>query len=111
MIKIIIQCPTDLADVAAKIGKAFDPDIGGEKSFYAVYPSDHSEESPKPALYLETGFYATQEFSNLMRALLASPSNLFDYCKSDYAARWPSLTPPTLDECEKFSIGATMVDL
>lgn len=108
MIKVIIQCPTNLAGVAAKIGKAFDPDVGGEKSFYAVYPSDHSEEAPKPALYLETGFYSTVEFSALIEFLLSNPVELHNYCVNDYASRWPELTPPTQVECQSFCDSAAL---
>ncbi len=106
--KVKIAAPLSLADVCARIGKAMDPDVGGERSFYRVYPEGHSEETPQPPLRLETQFYATQGFAESLTALLTNPVALHQVCLSDYAARWSSLTPPTLAECQQFCSQTTL---
>jgi hypothetical protein len=79
-----------LVDICAKIGKAFDPDTGGDKSFYEV--EDH----------LETEFYAIPLFADQLQLLIINPEALYQYCIDDYDKRWADLIPPTLEECTDF---------
>lgn len=41
-------------------------------------------------------------------AVDANPAMLHYAVATDYAARWPDLTPPTLAECEAFCAGASL---
>ncbi|WP_198314533.1 hypothetical protein [Chitinibacter sp. GC72] len=99
---IKLTAPTSLTEICAKIGKAFDPDTGGEYSFYAVYPVGHSGDTPLPAVQIQTQFYAVPEFAASLPYLLADPELLHASCELDYSRRWPELTAPTLTECQAF---------
>ena len=94
--KVKLTAPLTLADVCAKIGKAFDPDTGGEKSFYEIDGR------------LETQFPAVPEFAASLPYLMASPELLHQSCALDYATRWPELESPTLEDCEAFCNQTTL---
>ncbi len=94
--RVTLTAPMELVDVCAKIGKAFDPDVGGEKSFYEIDG------------HLETQFPAIPEFAASLPYLIESPTLLHQSCLKDYAARWPELEPPTLAECEQFCNQVTL---
>lgn len=107
-VKVRLTAPLALEDVCAKVGKAFDPDVGGEKSFFKVWPQGHTEETPLAPLHLETQFYATPDFAAALPHLIASASLLHQSCVLDFETRWPDWTPPTLKECEAFCKQATL---
>ena len=96
---LTLTLPVELADIAAKIGKALDPDSGGEKSFVA------SEDG----LTISTSTPCTEEFAEQAQAMLTDPSMLHAAVSQDYATRWPDLVAPTLAECDLF-IAAVIPD-
>lgn len=51
----------------------------------------------------------TEEFHGEALYLITDPQTLHVVVSSDYAERWPDLTPPTLAECEQFCAGVTVV--
>ena len=94
--KVKLTAPLALTDVCAKIGKAFDPDVGGEKSFYEVDG------------HIETQFPAVPSFAASLPYLMASPELLHQSCQLDYATRWPELEAPTLVDCAAFCNQVTL---
>lgn len=80
-----------VADIAAKVGKAFDPDSAGEYSF-----SDNGDGT------ISTSTPCTAEFKAQGEYLMTDVNSLYQAVAYDYATRWPDLTPPTLAECEAF---------
>lgn len=93
---LTISVPVSQAASAAKIGKAFDPDVGGEFSFTEM---DGQLVCSTPC---------TSAFKDQAFVLMADPAALHQACLADYASRWPDLTPPTLAECEAFLQVATI---
>ena len=89
---LTLRLPVELADIAAKIGKALDPDSGGEKSFV---PSEDG-------LTISTSTPCTEAFAAQAQAMLTDPAMLHYAVAQDYATRWPDLTAPTLAECTLF---------
>ena len=87
---LTITVPLAQAASAAKIGKAFDPDVGGEISFTEI----------EGELVCSTP--CTSAFKDQALALMSDPVALHQACLADYASRWPELTSPTLAECEEF---------
>ena len=86
-----ISLPAELADIAAAIGRALDPDVGGADSF--TLSADE--------LTISTSTPCTAEFAAQAAYMLAHPEALFAAVSQDYAARWADLAP-TLAECEAF---------
>ena len=78
-------------DIAAKVGKGFDPDSGGEHSFHDNGDGTISTSTP-----------CTPEFKAQGEYLMTNPDALFMAMQGAYAERWPDLTPPTLAECQQF---------
>lgn len=78
-------------DIAAKVGKGFDPDSAGEYSFHDNGDGTISTSTP-----------CTPEFKAQGEYLMTNPDALFMAMQSAYAERWADLTPPTLAECQAF---------
>jgi len=92
---ITIRLPATLAEIAAKIGRALDPDTGGDKSFCP----DLNETT------ISTTTPCTSDFAAKAGYMLMHPEVLHTECAKDYAKRWADLVPPTLAECEAFCAG------
>lgn len=92
---IYIKLPAELAEIASKVGRAMDSDVGGEDSFSLS----------ADGLTISTSAICTASYKEQADYLLAHPADLHAYCAQDYATRWPDLTPPTLAECERFCAG------
>ena len=80
-----------VADIAAKIGKGFDPDAGGEDSFHDNGDGTISTSTP-----------CTPEFKRDGEMLMTDATMLYYAMQQKYAERWADLTPPTLAECQQF---------
>lgn len=78
-------------DIAAKVGKGFDPDVGGEYSFIDNGDGTISTSTP-----------CTPEFKAQGDYLMTNPEALYMAMQAAYAERWADLTPPTLEECQQF---------
>lgn len=87
--------------IAAKLGRAFDPDVGGAYSFTRTI-TGYDGETPiyGDTLFCKTG--CTEAFKQQAFAMSQNAALLHGACLQDYATRWPDLTPPTLAECEAF---------
>ena len=97
-----ITLPAGLADIAASIGRALDPDTGGDNSFGKDIASYDSEGLPVYANTISTSTPCTEEFYQQALYLLNHPEALYAVVSADYEARWAGMTPPTLDECVLF---------
>lgn len=93
---LVIRVPLNQAATAAAIGRAFDPDVGGERSFTEI----------EGELVCSTP--CTPEFKAQALALLGDAAALHAACTADYAQRWADMTPPTLVECEGFLANVTI---
>ena len=78
-------------DIAARVGKAMDSDVGGEYSF-----NDNGDGT------ISTSTPCTPEFKAQGEYLMTNPDALFMAMQSAYADRWADLVPPTLEECQQF---------
>ncbi len=96
---ITIRVPASMASIASAIGRAMDPDVGGDRSFIAD-PSDES------MIVCSTPCRA--EFRVQALAMLTEPAILYYAVAADYARRWPGLDVPSLQECEQFVSVATV---
>ena len=92
---ISITLPADLAEIASKVGRAMDSDVGGADSFTL------SEDG----LTISTTALCTASYKRQADYLLEHPADLFAFVAQDYATRWPDLAAPTLEECEQFCAG------
>lgn len=88
---LTVTVPESLAEIASKIGRAMDPDRGGEDSFTNDGNGLLICRTPVKPFFKEQAF-----------AMLQNAAYLHAACAQDYATRWPDLVPPTLAECEAF---------
>jgi hypothetical protein len=89
--QLSITVPDTLKEIAEKIGKALDPDSGGEYSFTDRGDGTINVTTP-----------CTLEFKQQAEYMMAHPELLHHEIGRKYAARWPDFTAPTLAECELF---------
>ena len=87
--------------IAADIGRAFDPDSGGEFSF-AQDIIGWNGDFPIYGNTISTSTPCTPEFKAQGEYLMTNPDALFMAMQAAYAERWADLTPPTLEECQAF---------
>lgn len=101
----------EMAEIAAKIGRALDPDLGGDRS-WARPIVEMQGETPVFGDTLECSTPCVAEFKGQVDTLLATPAMLHAVICADYAARWPEHVPPTLAEVELFteSLGVLLGD-
>jgi len=100
--QVSITVPAILADIAAKVGKGFDPDLAGEKSFSPVIAGYNADETPIYSGNINVTTRCTAQFKGQADYLMTNPQALHDALAADYANRWTELTPPTLAECTLF---------
>jgi hypothetical protein len=113
MSTISITLPAELADIAAKIGRAFDPDIGGDKSFgLSADGLTISTSAPCTDQFYAWCMYVlghpdtpVTEDGVLAGLFEQHPEELYAACAADYAERWQGFEAPTLEECTAFCAG------
>jgi len=101
---LTIKLPFSLADIASRIGRALDPDVGGDKSFTRIVTGQKDGKD----IYGDTISMTTPcttMFKDQARYLLANPVHLQAMVAQDYAKRWVGLKAPSLDECIVFCKG------
>lgn len=92
--------PESIKPVAARIAKAFDPDVAGERSFDILKATKGSEQ------YAVSHSPCIERLASNAAYMLADPEVLFATVSEDYATRWQELVAPTLDECTQFANAA-----
>ncbi|MDD0837931.1 hypothetical protein PSQ40_05035 [Curvibacter sp. HBC61] len=101
--QIRMTLPLGFETIAAAIGRALDPDVGGAESFRRQVTGYNKDETPIYGDVLTCSSLCTPEFKQQALAMQAKPELLHAACAADYAARWPDLTPPTLEDCQAFA--------
>lgn len=104
---ITMKLPLELASVAAAVGRALDPDVGGADSFHRIV-GRYDGEIPIYGEILICSTLCTAEFKKQAEFMLTHPEVLFTACIEDYNRRWPEFTPPTLEECAAFCQAVTI---
>ena len=99
--KISMTLPDNLADIASKIGRALDPDVGGAESF-SKRVTGYVDDTPVYGDTLHCETLCTDEFFQNAQVMLSAPEILYQVCLADYEARWSDFTPPTLEDCQAF---------
>lgn len=89
--RITIYVPEALAPVARAVARALDPDFGGAFSFTWIYGGEAVYSTP-----------CVPEFADGMEYFQALPELFYNSVVRDYSARWPDLTPPTLEQIAEF---------
>ena len=105
---LTITVPASLYDTACAISRALDPDSGGYASWGPRTTLDEAGNELTPDSYT-TSTPCTSEFKAQAVAMLANPAMLHGAVKADYLARWPDLTPPTLEQCAVFCAAVSVV--
>lgn len=90
--QITLTIPESLREIANRIGKAFDPDTGG----------DHTFDGEAVDGLISVTIPCVREFADAMPFFAMSPEALHESVLRDYALRWPELVPPTVAECQAF---------
>lgn len=102
---IIFICSISLQEVAKRISRSLDPDVGGYEAFNTL-SSVGGIEPATHAVYgtpVRESFVATvQELNDANIPLANRSAALKQMVDADYAARWPNDIAPTLAECEAF---------
>lgn len=101
---LLVAVPMSELEIARAIGRALDFDTGGAASFDFLRATDTV--GGMHAVCFTS--WPTQNVAEIT-ALAADPASLHSYCVADYAARWPSVLPPTLEQCEIFLSTAKLV--
>lgn len=109
---ISLKLPADLLDIASRISRALDTDVGGYDSWTidVITPAVPAiDDTPAVDAVLagtiSTTALCTSSYKQQADYLLEHPADLFAFVSQDYATRWPDLTAPTLAECEQFCAG------
>lgn len=95
---MVIATPLALEGIANAIGRALDPDVGGDRSFAGVLCA----ESPPPATHVVCDVLLTGGFAQQCQHMLAHAGMLHAACGADYAARWAALAAPSPQDCAAF---------
>jgi hypothetical protein len=102
---LTIKLPFALADIASRIGRALDPDVGGERSFSRIVTSTDAKGLPVYGDTISMTTPCTTAFKLQAEFMLANPEALHAAVEADYAVRWVELVAPTLEECQAFCDG------
>ncbi len=95
---IVMIIPAALLAVGNAIGRALDPDIGGEHTFSVPLSADGTE----PVTHYGASTAAAESFVQTVQAVTTEQVGLVELVAADYAARWPGLAPPSAEECAAF---------
>lgn len=117
---LTLAIPANLADIAARIGKAMDPDSRGDLNFgvraIGIPAGNDHEGNPLPQIatvgaeYLVAGFQCSDEFHASVPIWSSNAAILHAVLASKYSERFPEDTPPTLAECSQF-VGSVLINL
>lgn len=100
--RAVIAVPLALAPIASEIARAMDPDTGGAESF-------SSTRAGNPATHAICDTPLTWGTAQAWPVLMSSPEALHAACSDAYAARWPDLQVPSLEDCTTFLADAQIV--
>lgn len=90
---VYLAVPVQHAEIAKRISRALDPDVGGYDAFAVPEGSADVISYSSPC---------TAEFARSVAQLLARPKVLFKVVQADYGKRWGGLVAPALAEVQVF---------
>lgn len=96
--------PLHLMNVAGRIWRALDPDVGGDSSFDILRAVDQAG-----AEWALTSALCTEAFAGQAPYLIAHPQALHGVVAQDCATRWEGLEPPSLADVDAFCGAARIV--
>lgn len=96
--------PLHLMNVAGRIWRALDPDVGGDSSFDILRGIDQTG-----AEWALTSALCTADFAGQAPYLIANPPALHGVVAQDYAQRWEGIEPPTMADVVEFCAAARIV--
>ena len=107
--RIICTIPAPLGVIGAAVGKALDPDVGGDKSFIpvdATYDEDGNILTQPTLLRVDTP--CDEQLAQVVPYLLANPEFLLGTIELDFDNRFPEYPRPTLEDVQGFCNLATI---
>lgn len=96
--------PAPLGPIGAAVGRALDPDTGGDRTF-VPYDAEYDEAgniTKEPTKLWVSACPVIAELAAGIPYLLSDPAALLGTIERDFAVRFPDAALPTLDECETF---------
>lgn len=105
--RAVFVVPISLVDagVAQRLGRCFDPDIGGAASFDSMRAGPDGT-----ATHAVCDVLITEGTASMYPQLQAAgPGALWQFCQQDHADRWPGIEPPSLNDCTQFLDQAQIV--
>ena len=98
----VIISPISLYETSSKLGRAFDPDVGGDKNFDMFLASaDAPAVKTHCCCYVRITTQKAEDFSYLLDDG-GKPDQLHAMVVADYQTRWQGLEPPSLAECTEW---------
>lgn len=92
---IILVTPIANKEVAKRLSRSLDPDVGGYEAFELEVEKDGLR-------YITYSSPCTATFSEEAPYLLSMPEQLHAVVSADYAIRWPEFEAPSLSEITEF---------
>jgi hypothetical protein len=98
----VIITPIALYETSSKLGRAFDPDVGGDKNFDMFLASaDKPTVKTHCCCYVRITSQRAGEFGYLLNDG-GKPNALHAMVVSEYETRWQGIEPPSLAECTEW---------
>jgi hypothetical protein len=100
--------PAPLGAIGAAVGRALDPDTGGDKTFIPMDAEYDAEGTltKQPTKLWVSNCPVVADLAAGIPYLLSDPAALRGTIERDFAARFPSEIVPTLTECAAFCSAA-----
>lgn len=96
--------PAPLGPIGAAVGRALDPDTGGDKTFVPL-DAEYDDEgtlTKQPTKLWVCACPVEEKLALVIPHLLSTPLALRTTIEIDFALRFPDEVVPTLAECEAF---------
>lgn len=96
--------PAPLGPIGAAVGRALDPDTGGDKTFVPM-DAEYDEAgniTKQPTKLWACNCPVTTDLALGIPHLLSTPAALLGTIELDYSIRFPEIPRPTLTDCEEF---------
>ena len=106
---ITIPGTAEMYAIGYAISLALNPDKGETNNFGPEFVPDADGNMVRPEVYTTYEFPCSENFAATAQALASDAQLMYATVTSDYASRWPDMTPPTLSDCEAFCAAVTIV--
>lgn len=99
---ITIPGTAEMHAIGYAISLALNPDKGETNNFGPEFVPDADGNMVRPEVYTTYDFPCSEAFAATAQALASDAQLMYTTVTADYASRWPDITPPTEEECQKF---------